>query len=46
MKEIDLQLLQKIKYCELGEKVFRVLFYVFFIMTVVYFVKKKRTCDI
>lgn len=41
MKEIDLQLLQKIKYCELGEKVFRVLFYVFFIMAVVYFVKKK-----
>ena len=41
MREIDLQLLQKIKYCELGEKVFRVLFYVFFLMSVVYFGKRK-----
>lgn len=41
MREIDLQLLQKIKYCEMGEKVFRVLFYVFFLMSVVYLIRGK-----
>lgn len=41
MKEIDLQLLQKIKYCELGENIFKVLFYVFFAMSIIYFVVKK-----